>query len=659
MKSFLKKTVLFLSAIILIAIVSVGVLITFVSPNTFKPIISAQVLKYTGRQLTIDGDLSWTIYPYLGFKVGHMTLHNPAGFQNKSFAEITNATVGVKILPMLHGNIETNQISLSGLTLNLVKKADGVNNWQDLQTVRESPQNLNSMAAAQHTGRKMSVSIPSVDVGNAVVNWQDDQTHQTANVSHFDLHAKDINIGRPFPLTTEFDFSQSDALTGHAKLKGNFTIDVTQQISAIDHLALTINAKQNGQPVKVDISGDVTTNMVKKILQLDNFKGHVSQLNTIKAPLDITARVGVNMKDHILIFDNVNAHLANLEMTGMFVVNNYQLNPQIAGEMQFKPLDLKTFLQAIGRDVPELQNAKMMTANIKFIDAPLGLGTLVLHGKVTLDELQAAKIAVSHILMDADLKNSVLDLSSIAASLYQGTLQGNAKVDFKTATPQLTLQAKLNGVQIEPLLQDLGHQHDKIKIKGASDIDLQLTTTGSDANAVVRNLNGTLTFAFKNGQVEGVNLGYLIDSAYALVRRQAPPAAGENVTNFGQMTGTGVIQNGVITNKDLVLDSPRFTSKGDGTVDLVNQKINYSLKTTTHDVGGSQGDKNLATLYSLAIPINITGDLSDPSIKINAQAMLQDVAEQQMHNVGDKLTDQLKKNVPGKAGDLLKSILGH
>jgi hypothetical protein len=51
--------------------------------------------------------------------------------------------------------------------------------------------------------------------------------------------------------------------------------------------------------------------------------------------------------------------------------------------------------------------------------------------------------------------------------------------------------------------------------------------------------------------------------------------------------------------------------------------------------------------------------LSDPSIKIKAQAMLQDVAEQQMHNVGDKLTDQLKKNVPGKAGDLLKSILGH
>jgi hypothetical protein len=38
--------------------------------------------------------------------------------------------------------------------------------------------------------------------------------------------------------------------------------------------------------------------------------------------------------------------------------------------------------------------------------------------------------------------------------------------------------------------------------------------------------------------------------------------------------------------------------------------------------------------------------------------MLQEVAEQQMHKVSDKLTDQLKKNVPGKAGDLLKNILG-
>jgi AsmA protein len=106
-----------------------------------------------------------------------------------------------------------------------------------------------------------------------------------------------------------------------------------------------------------------------------------------------------------------------------------------------------------------------------------------------------------------------------------------------------------------------------------------------------------------------------------------------------------------------------LTSKGEGTVDLVNEKINYSLKTTTHDVANSQDNKELSNLYGMAIPVNITGDLNNPAIRINAQAMLQEVADQQLKNikskVGDKLSDQLKSNLPGKAGDLLKNILGN
>ncbi|MES2218057.1 MAG: AsmA family protein, partial [Pseudomonadota bacterium] len=656
MNKFIKTTGWLLSAIVVIAIVTVIVLVTFVSPNTFKPIISAQVLKYTGRQLTIEGDLSWTFFPYLGFKVGHMTLNNPPGFQDKVFAEINDATVGVKLLPILRANIQTNQINLSGLTLHLIKNAQGASNWRDLQTLRESPQNFKDIEKAQATGKKMSVTIPSIDIADSTVVWEDEQTHQTATISHLELHAKDINLEHHFfPVTARFDFSAPNATTGHAKLQGDFKLDLNEQLCAINNIQFSVNAKQQDQTISADLGGNLTADMTQQMIKVQQFKSHITQLKGIKAPLDINAEVSANLKEHSIALNNVAAQLANLELAATITINNYNEAAQLAGHLQTKPFDLKKFLQAIGQDNPDLQNAKMLTANVDFTDSPIGAAALTLQGKITLDELQAAKIVVSHLLMDANLKNRVLELNSIAASLYQGNLQGAAKIDFVPGILQISLQAKLNGVQIQPLLQDLGHQQDKLKLKGAGDINLQMTSSGLDANSIIRNLNGTFNFVFNNGQIQGVNLGYLIDSAYALVKQQSPPAMGDDVTNFGQLTGTGVIQNGVITNKDLLLDSPRLTSKGEGTIDLTSQKINYSLKTTAHDVAANHNDKDLSNLYSLGIPITISGDLSNPAIRINAQAMLQEVAEQQVQKiktkVGEKLSDQIKNNIPGKASD--------
>ena len=96
MRKFLKFAgilIAFLVALILLAII---LLITFVSPNRLKPVLTEQVMKYTGRQLLIDGDMSWTFFPYLGVKVGHSSLSNPADFNQK--ISVSNIPSGNYIL---------------------------------------------------------------------------------------------------------------------------------------------------------------------------------------------------------------------------------------------------------------------------------------------------------------------------------------------------------------------------------------------------------------------------------------------------------------------------------------------------------------------------------------------------------------------------------
>ena len=406
MSKFLKTTSLLLGGLVLIVVVAAIVLVTLVNPNTFKPIISAQVLKYTDRELTIDGDLSWTLFPYLGFKVGHMILHNPPAFQDKVFAEINQATVGVKLLPILHGNIQTNQIALSGLILHLIKNAKGTTNWQDLQNLRESSQHAESFAAAQASGKKMSLIIPSIEVEDSKILWLDEQTHQAATISHVELQAKDINQEHTFPINARFDFNTSNAVSGQAKLQGDVKLDLDGQLYAINKALLSLNAARGDMPFAIDMSGNVTADMTKQIVKVQQFKSHITHLKNIKSPLDVSAEVSANLNDHTITLANVAGQLANLELTGAMTINYQTTN--LGGHLQTKPFDLKKFLQATGQDNPDLQDAKMMTANADFTATSPDFAALSLQGKIGLDELHAAKLTVSHLLMDANLKNRVL-----------------------------------------------------------------------------------------------------------------------------------------------------------------------------------------------------------------------------------------------------------
>lgn len=61
--------------VVLVAAVAIGVL-TLVDPNDFKEEIAAAAKENTGRELTIEGDMEMTLFPWLGVKIGKVTLGN-------------------------------------------------------------------------------------------------------------------------------------------------------------------------------------------------------------------------------------------------------------------------------------------------------------------------------------------------------------------------------------------------------------------------------------------------------------------------------------------------------------------------------------------------------------------------------------------------------
>lgn len=124
----LKFIVLSLVGLFVIVSVAIVILISFVDPNKYKPLIIASVNEVTGRNLHLDGDITWKLWPNIGLKAQQMSLSNPVDFETGNFVEMKSVSVSVNILPLLRNRIVINDLNIKGLNLNLLEK-DHKNNW--------------------------------------------------------------------------------------------------------------------------------------------------------------------------------------------------------------------------------------------------------------------------------------------------------------------------------------------------------------------------------------------------------------------------------------------------------------------------------------------------------------------------------------------------
>lgn len=626
MRKSIKWLGAFVSILILLVVLAAVCLVTFVSPNRFKPLIAEQVMKYTGRQLTIDGDLSWSLFPYLGVKTGHILLSNPAGFEQKIFAEIQHATIGVKLFPLLHKKIESSGMMLDGLKLNLIRDINGKNNWQFQQALPASTSavavSLGRSSASEMKKRSVGLAISGIEVSNAEINWLDKQKKQSGSIEKFGLHAKNISFLKPFPIESEFDFtSKNPATSGHVELTSEISLSVDQQIFSFRNLVLTAQLQQGIQKFSWKLTGDVIADLQQQTLQWSHFRGQ----------------------------------MGNLILTGKMGVVDLTTSPHAAGHLQIPPFDLKVLLQSVGQDVTNVQVLKDMSGDVDFTAAA---NAIDVQGKFKIDNIEVKQVKLSQVVIPMHYQIGVLELSPITADFYQGSLQSNAKVNLTGALPQMAVQGKLLNVHAEPLLQDLGGNNQKLKLVGIGNMELQITTMGRSANAFVKNLNGTGHVSFNQGVLQGIDIGYLIDSAYAFAKQKTVTAANAKQTDFGSLTGSVVFRDGVMVNDDLLLDSPRFKANGKGSIDWVNQKIDFHLQTVVNQAAMDQRN-DWGNLYGLPIPINITGSLADPTIRLDTAVLAKAVAEQQIKKIEAKVQDKIKDQVQGKAGEVLQNLLGH
>lgn len=126
---------LFCGAVALFVLISS--LPLWVNPNDYKAQIADFLREQSGREVVITGDIKLQISPLLHAScvVGSVrlaTLASNAIFPDNTILECEKTTIEISLLPLVFfQRLHLSRIECAGLTLNLVRNADGRGNWQE------------------------------------------------------------------------------------------------------------------------------------------------------------------------------------------------------------------------------------------------------------------------------------------------------------------------------------------------------------------------------------------------------------------------------------------------------------------------------------------------------------------------------------------------
>jgi uncharacterized protein involved in outer membrane biogenesis len=166
--------------VLLVAAIIVGP--GFVDWNNYKVDLTQQAERYTGRKLTIDGNIEITILPAPALVANDVRLSNVDGASSQDMVSLRSLQVRVALGPLLSGQIKVQTVQLIDPVIELERFADGRTNIEmaiaDLvadDEANNSAPATTSTPSAGSTGEDdgASFSLENFVVENGTVNYRD------------------------------------------------------------------------------------------------------------------------------------------------------------------------------------------------------------------------------------------------------------------------------------------------------------------------------------------------------------------------------------------------------------------------------------------------------------------------------------------------------
>ncbi|AJR09291.1 AsmA family protein [Photobacterium gaetbulicola] len=700
----MKKIIMALVAVVVVAVIGIAALLALVDPNQFKPVIAEQVNKATGRDLVIDGDISWRFFPSIGFDIGKTELRNPPGFAEPNLAQFDQAELSVSVMPLFSQQLEIGNVSLQGGRVFIQTLENGVSNLDGLSGQAQSGADAEQPAAEPSTveteqpapqGEQpvWQISLAGVDINHASALIIDDQAGSQTEVQRFDFSLAKFAPGEWTAATFDivgsagelrFDAEGKTELLIAKALDGaefkalSFKASAKDAVNDIRNANISLDSFKLGEwsTIEFSIEGQVpdlsfTTQGATQLMVDEAVK--TIDLKAAKVSADVEGaslprpelKIGLEA-DAKYYLEKGLAELPSLKATvdEVAVAGNASFQsadiPVIRFDLSSDNIDVDAFLGTGNESASSQQGEDPNQAGT--VGASAGadserdtdkepdlsvLNTLDLAGKLAVGQFKAANAHMSDVTLAMTVKNGVFELSSLDAKLYQGTIHSTATIDATGKRPTYRVTNQIKGVQVQPLLVDVA-QNDTLA--GSGDITVNVLGTGLAEKRIRENIAGTVDIRFADGAIYGVNIPEMIREARATLKGQkAEYVKEEKKTDFSSMSSTINLGKGVASTNNLDIDSPLLRINGQGSTSLVNETIDFAVNTSVVATSKGQGGKDIDEVADLTVPIDVKGNWSEPTFSLNLAQLLK-----QNNELEQKAQREVERGLEKLLGDKAK-----
>ncbi len=697
---------LLVGGILLLFLAAVAGVWLLVNPNDYKARIAQAVKESTGRTLTLDGDIKLSVFPWVALEFGPATLGNPGGFGDGPFLAIGHASVRARLWPLLHRRLAIGRIDVDGLDVHLQKNAAGRGNWEGFGDAPDAPGGPKAGAStAQPAGRLDG--LDGIRIQHGRVSYEDLVVDQLSletgrftdgNAVPLTLSFK-LNrgaagaLGLVAKLNLSADFSAQKYALAAVDLSGTLDFDqsgrsVTWNITApsvdldlaADTLAVPAFAAQfaaarvNGALQASHIAGSAGGTGGAGAGGADGADGRGGGGGAGRAGSGptVTGSIKVapfDLREMLARIDVPNPQTRDPKALTQFAVSTEfaysgegaRLGPlevtlddtHIRGEASLKTSDghraLSFDLAADGIDLDRYLGPKKLD---KPLPPPAGPKLAEktepppeASGKLAVGSLTFGGMVVSNLQVTVNSKGGVTHLYPSLADLYGGHYSGNITLDQSGAVPAVSMDEHLQGIDMAQLMTD------KLKSKrlsGHGNVDIKASARGEGSEAMLRSATGHVDASLVDGALEGVDIGYQIAQAQALLDKNGSGPAQNAVqntgrTHFATFKATATLGNGIANVKELTIASPYLRITGGGDVNLINQNLDLKVLASVMKSPTSAGKG----MSFLDIPVLVTGNAGDPKVRLDIEGLAKSQLKQKLQ---DKLQDALKDKLQGLFG---------
>ncbi len=670
----------FIAAIVAIFIIAAISFFLLFDANDFRDDFAAQVQKATGRELTIEGDIELSLFPWLAIDIGETRLGNAAGFSDEPFVSFNQARLSVRIIPvLLRREVSIGTALLDGLDLNLEVARNGRSNWQDLIDASEAKESA-PQEGEQAEGGASALNIVSIDIRNASVRYTDNQIGESYRLSNLNLSSGRVAEGEPLPLSTAFDFEMQPAdISGGLEMEAVASAGPTAGtigFSDVEISVFGIDISANVEPFSF-----VDDAIPTAVIQVDEFslKELMAQMN-IEPPLtadpDAMDKVLINatvqFRPEAIALKELDLVLDDTKFTG-----DLALASDAAGTIS---VNLSGDSINLDRYMAPADEAGAATEDVAPVEVPADLiRSLNLRGNFKIAEAVLGGMRFENAELGLKAANGKLRMYPISAQFFDGTYSGDVSVDASGKTAVLSVNEKVRNVNVGALALAMFEEE---SVTGSINGSFELTGRGNDLGAIQSSLQGQMSFELLDGAWEGTDVWYELRRARALLKKEEVPEPTLPArTPFSSVTASGPVTDGVFRNDDLLAELPFMQLTGNGSMDLPAATINYNMTARVFErpelVEGATAEE-LDEFTGAVIPLKITGPLASPSIKPDIQKMLKKEAEKEVkkrlmdklfgaeeeeevpaEGATDEAPEEEEKDDKDKLKDALKGLLDH